>query len=531
MRTNRIVLIVILATLAIYSACRKLDMSSKDATTESIKQKEERFFNTSTAIPLQVQALSEYMKRENFRVGFVNKTVNQIGYPRWDKSLIYSGKRQGPGGRGSTGDSVSLVYIPFVRDSQQYVNASLIIKTTPTDTVYKYLCDWQYKDLGFDTTGTNWNAFDAFLVFATLDKNVFNRNRFVIKDSNLLNPVVSSLLSSAGKKFDSTKIVYTLEAIQGAGRGSDYWDINTICYQIGACIESTTIRGATVGSCPSNSFWVEWTECYDTWVWIETGGGSGGSGNGNGNGGSGTGGGGSGSGSGGGTPPECDPIAVKGMNVVPGCDPGWEPEPDEPPISNEQPIDTLLKNYSLLVNKYRDSLSSLCESEHKERFFNIVEYNSQLDTFRVITGLSDDEVKPNYNMLGSRILKGSWHYHPKYSDGTPGSWPSGSDVAQLYDKSQGFVMLIDTEQGRYALVVENKAKLDIWKNIFGNGPKLFPEKVYNAVLSDPRAYSTGNDFVTMTKEIILDKLGNSSICGIGLYQANSYNGTSFTKIN
>jgi hypothetical protein len=344
-----------------------------------------------------------------------------------------------------------------------------------------------------------------------------------------LNPGVSAIIAASGKSFDSIKVVYTLSPVQSSGRGNNYWDLTTVCYQVGACIEATTIRGTTSSSCSSNSYWVEWTECYDTWIWVNTGGYGGGSGSGGS--GSGTGGGGNCTNNCGGTPPECQPIAVRGMNANPDCEPGWTPIPDPPPPPAAEPIDTLLKKYSELVNRYRDSLGNLCESEHKERFFNIVHNNSQLDTFRVLTGLSDDEVKPNYYMIGGRVLKGSWHYHPKYSDGTPGSWPSGGDVAQLYDKSENFIMIIDTEGERYALVVENKSKMDSWKNIFGNGPKLITDKVYNSVLADPRAYSTGSDYVTMTKEKIMAALGNSNVSGIGLYQASSGSGTIYTKIN
>ena len=115
---------------------------------------------------------------------------------------------------------------------------------------------------------------------------------------------------------------------------------------------------------------------------------------------------------------------------------------------------------------------------------------------------------------------------------TPGSWPSGGDVVKLFDKPVGHVMIIDTYDARYALVVENANMMSIWKNIFGNGPQKFPYRVRDAVYADPRSSSTTSSiYVDMTKEKILAALGSSSASGIGLYQASSANRTTFTKVN
>lgn len=79
--------------------------------------------------------------------------------------------------------------------------------------------------------------------------------------------------------------------------------------------------------------------------------------------------------------------------------------------------------------------------------------------------------------------------------------------------------------------MENKVKMKAWEKIFGNGSKIFPDKVFTAIANDTRFSSVGPDFVQLTKEKLVAALGNSNTCGIGLYQASSSTGTTFIKIN
>jgi hypothetical protein len=331
--------------------------------------------------------------------------------------------------------------------------------------------------------------------------------------------------------LDSAVVTYTLENTGVSGRSGSY--TITTCSNYAQCIAWTTRgfrlgsntngRGATTPGCLVS---VSWTVCTSILILepgdLPTGGGTN-------TGGTSGGGGGGGAGS---TPPESPcPTATTGNrgSIYEYCDPGWTPVPSDNPPPPE-PIDSALKKAAELANKYRDSLGAICERDSIEIFFNIVFSNNQYDTFAIIKSKSSMEVKPNY-YIGSRVRKAEWHYHPKYSDNTPGSWPSGSDVATLYDKTNGHIMIVDTYDARYALVVEDATKMAAWKNIFGNGPKLFPERVRDSASSDPRNWSSGTTYVTMTKEKLLACLGMSSVCGIGLYQSSLANGTSFTKIN
>jgi hypothetical protein len=475
---------------------------------------ETKFFTSRQSSEPLVQSVTKFVKGQNNKYQFVENLEKQIGFPYWDKTLVFAGP--GTSGRETTGDSIDYCVIPFVRDTENFVNACLIIRTTFSDTTFRILCNWQYQEYSFDTSSTGqnqWNALDVFHMFATLELSVFARNEFIITDGRIFghdtgyHPRVI-MLQNTGRGLQSSRSS-TLQPI-------------TYCNLFEECGLCAFRSGSNEGGdrCCNPQYH---NVC--TTIWVETGNGGGGTGGGSGGG---TGGG-SESGSGW-VPPVC-PGGNASRSAVIQCIPGWVPGDGGNPPPPSEPIDSLLKKAAELSNIYRGSLSALCEADTSERFFNIVYHNFCYDTFRVIKSHSSEEVNPNYYMTQGRILKAEWHYHLKYDPNTSGSWPSGGDVAKLFDKHYGHVMIIDTYDARYALVVENENQMNIWKNIFGNGPAILPERIYNSVTSDSRVNSSGATYVNMTKEKLLAALGSSSTCGIGVYEASSSHSTTFNKVN
>jgi hypothetical protein len=476
MKIDRLLLLgIMVGGVTMYLSCRKTDNRSENRV---INNSDTNFFDSHQATNPIIQAIIRFMKNANSEHNFTGHIVKEMGIPYWDKSILYY-LPQSVSGR-TASDTSYVAYIPIVQNGQNYVDGQLTVKVTPTDTTFNFLSDRQYDEFGFQPNADSLlNGLKIFCLFAKHEKNVFGHTKFTILDNRIFK-------GQTTVGIDSTKsYMVELDTINSSARpGSSSAPPplpNSSCILVNEMIASGySVTYSQVGAvCVISS--------YTLGGEFSGGGGGGGTG-------------------------------------------GWTPDPGAsiPP----EPIDSLLAKYSRLANIYRDSLSALCESEHKERFFNIVNYNNQLDTFRVLTSTSDEEVIPNYYMIGGRILKAEWHYHEKYSDGTPGSWPSGGDVVKLFDKPVGHVMIIDTYDTRYALVVENANMMIIWEHIFGNGPQKFPYKVRDAVLADPRSSSTTSSiYVNMTREKILAALGNSSACGIGLYQASSANGTTFTKVN
>lgn len=244
------------------------------------------------------------------------KTVKQIGYPRWDKALKVPAKTN-HSGRGNTDTSYSTYFVPFVRDSQNYVNASLIINTSPSDTGFYYKCDWQYSEWQNNPNGYSDTAKSFAVFFMVMDRAVFGHTKFKITDSLLF------------RQGNQKPVSIRLDPSGNGGKGNDYYAPVDICQQTTTwfqnCpwINNNQACNGPGGSCDYCSACMQLTTttyCWTIWALVVTGGGStGGSG--------GTGGGGGSGGSG--TPPNCQPVAVKGANANPNCEPGWQPDPTQ----------------------------------------------------------------------------------------------------------------------------------------------------------------------------------------------------------
>ena len=345
--------------MLLINACRKTDIKPEQVQNNELASK---FFNSHTSTDPHIQALNKFLKAKNEKYNFIRGIVKKVGFPYWNKSLSVS--KAGSQVRNLT-ENETLTYIPFVRDSQFYVNASLVIKTTPTDTTYQFLCDWQYSSFGYDTTNTGWNALNVFHVFTRLDNSVFNRNKFRITDENLLSQNVRNSLAGMGLPFDSANITYMLKEPSGGTAGrSHLWTLVTWCDDYDICIKAidyTWLRSnATTSSslpCSSGTL-LTVTICTDTWEYIPSSGGGGGTG---GNSGGNTGGGGS---SGGSTPPGCEggvPANRSSLYQNP-CEPGWVPV-DEPTINQmlQSWDDSIILHFTVrpcienILNKIRDT--------------------------------------------------------------------------------------------------------------------------------------------------------------------------------
>lgn len=174
-----LILFVCISGILLINACRKIDPQSN----ESVNLKEELFFSSHKSSEPLVQAINSFMKRRNGKDSFVNTTIERIGYPRWDKAIII--RPDNTSGRGAS-DSAELTYIPFVRENENFVNAALLVRTLERDTSFRYICDWQYhyaeKGAFEDTTAER-----IGLTLMTLDKEVFQRTKYIVTDSLLFN--------------------------------------------------------------------------------------------------------------------------------------------------------------------------------------------------------------------------------------------------------------------------------------------------------------------------------------------------------
>lgn len=292
----------------VFTACKKTD-SLVSSTLQDASPTEEKFFNSHRTSNAIEKALINYLKKVNEKNSFVEKTVKQIGYPRWDKAIT-QGKKKNTNNN-FAGDSSQTFYIPFVRDSQNYVNASMVMNLTPTDTSFFYRCDWEYRLLQND------GAESLATFFMSLDKVVFNHKKFKIIDSSLFE---SSHGNALFIRLDTVGSNYT--------PSNNYWELELMCdwvytYYVACGFPNSPQCINRCDACYRCIGFYSTRVCWEQWVW---------------NGGSGTPGGNTGGGNpggGGSTPPPCDvvPIGLMGRVVDP-CDqgPGWEPIPADPEI-------------------------------------------------------------------------------------------------------------------------------------------------------------------------------------------------------
>jgi len=271
------------------------------------------------------------MKRENDKFHFVEKTVKQIGYPYWDKAKTV--RRPSGTGRGAT-DSTTYSFVPFVRDTQSFVNALLEVRIQDSDTAYRYLCDWQYRERAYGNYTADSTAEQFALFFMLFDNHVFGYDRFDLIDTSLF----SSTTTVTGEAIPQIGLH---EATGFAGRGSSYY-VGQICSEGFYCGTPTYAGCTDADGCDYDEPCPTWqcyamTSCIRVWN-------IGGNGWYNGNPGGGNNGGGGGNNGGG--PSQCGGIGdPQRLNNPPGpCSPGWQPIPPpqvypypDPNITNNDP--------------------------------------------------------------------------------------------------------------------------------------------------------------------------------------------------
>lgn len=329
-------LLTLLAFVMLFSlsSCKKNDLNTFEIA-KTIIDTEQVFFNGHRSGDLTESKLVGYIIRQNEQMDFVKKTVSQIGFPRWNKAITLKKNRNRTTENDQNSDTI-LYYIPFVRDSQNYVNASMVIKISATDTSFSYLCDWQYSQLQNNPTSINDKAEHYASFFMKLDKIVFGYDKFKINNPRLFNggftgPIRVQLVEEANQN-ERLYSIFSCQNIVVFYRDCPY--------PLGQCFGNNG-KCDDCWRCTSS---LQYQYCTETMV--DDGGipGSGGGGSGGGSGGGGT------------PPPPCGgPQGIAGSRGNEPCDggPGWEPFP---PIEDDPTLPTDPCTVAQLAAKKLDTL-------------------------------------------------------------------------------------------------------------------------------------------------------------------------------
>lgn len=228
---------VLVLCMLVYASCRKTDSKIEQTTNTGGTLIENKFFTDHRSADPKENALVEFLKRVNSKTPFVETTVKQIGYPRWDKAIKLSNivtvsklKTNGTTGVNTANTSVNYdtYYVPFVRDSQNYVNASMIIKASVSDTSIGYLCDWQYLNKTHGSPNVDTTAEKHALFFMMLDNRTLGYKDFTITDPGLF----PSLVSRSGKK--TIGLTNKTNSASSGQRNSDLVNME-VCYDYYTC--------------------------------------------------------------------------------------------------------------------------------------------------------------------------------------------------------------------------------------------------------------------------------------------------------
>ena len=155
---------------------------------------------------------------------------------------------------GTSTGADDIYYIPFVRDSQNYVNASLVIKASKTDTTVGYMCDWQYKNKPHGSPNVSSTAESFALSFMYLDLNTFNHQKFNITDTSLFSGPIGEGKRIVGFRKSSSSQNSSAQPMLLLG---------VICYESYVCNSPAWCAANNNGNC-------DYKNCYEPPTCFET---------------------------------------------------------------------------------------------------------------------------------------------------------------------------------------------------------------------------------------------------------------------
>lgn len=212
MRKQFTPVLLFLSLIIILFSCKKTD-SIRDEAPPPV----DRFFSAPSNSPKEIKAIAQALKKQNDQFNYLSSITKRAGYPRWDKARIANYDKGTITARGSEEASGEFVYIPFVKDSDNYVNALLAVKMDGSDTVYRMIYATNYKAFGYDTSDhSKWSARDVFNIFTSFDYSVFGHTKFWVKDTNLFKPesdssyVIVTRVSNTTQSSSARASIYTV---------------------------------------------------------------------------------------------------------------------------------------------------------------------------------------------------------------------------------------------------------------------------------------------------------------------------------
>lgn len=206
------------AVCIVYTACKKIDYK-KEIQSEDVAT---RFFTIPAGTDPLVISVIGNIKRQNENKKFVNNYVRYAGFPIWNKASISTRTSQ----RSQRTTANTVLYIPFAKDSAEFISAILEVWINGTDTTFNTIYHWQYKDYPATPVGDQhyWDKKDFFNLFADFEYSVFNHTKFRIRDKSILGTTYDSVILTRLQKA-TTPVQRTASVVA-----------ETTCITWGTCI-------------------------------------------------------------------------------------------------------------------------------------------------------------------------------------------------------------------------------------------------------------------------------------------------------
>lgn len=232
-------LTIAVSVVFIVIACRKVDHHVEQPTVPGEGQAV--FFDTYYPQDITTVAIHQYFKKGNEKYHFAEKYLKKLGVPRWNKAQVFSsatGQRTAARGESPEGTDSTIVYIPIVKDTQNFVSSAFVVKIKDGDTTVKIMYDWKYKYYQSASSPTDdWNAHSVFHLFSVLDKSVFGTTQYILTDKKLFTPDVLSKIAEKGLPVDSLDVEVTIKDQASAGTSARGIVPVMICNSIEYCVK------------------------------------------------------------------------------------------------------------------------------------------------------------------------------------------------------------------------------------------------------------------------------------------------------
>jgi hypothetical protein len=246
---------VVLLSIFLFFACKKIDPPQKSAVTVDPKSA----LNVSANLPSPIKRVAETIRRQDGQHAFWATFVEKDGIPVWDKSLLFGGPSSTLKSRSISADTIVLIPVKSQRDS--LVKSFLACDVKADTVLIKLVRDRDYRKYGFHSKTNTITANTVAVQFMRFQRDVYGDSVFVINDTMLFNHK-----NSAGRIIKPQYLTVHSNATATQNRTSD-WIIWTECELVTYGGDQGQVHG--VYAYENNNYSYEDVICFNNAAWID----------------------------------------------------------------------------------------------------------------------------------------------------------------------------------------------------------------------------------------------------------------------